>query len=65
MVKQVYQVHWYGGGAAPLERTLQACPENGFSLAMRPVFWRYISGDADTDPANIPAWTYYARRSST
>ena len=28
--KQVYQTYWYGGGAAPLERTLQACPDTVF-----------------------------------
>ena len=51
--EQIYQTYWYGGGAAPLERTLQACPETVF-IGHAPGFWRYISGDADTDPATYP-----------
>ena len=51
--KQVYQTYWYGGGAAPLERTLQACPETVF-IGHAPGFWRYISGDAEADPATYP-----------
>jgi predicted TIM-barrel fold metal-dependent hydrolase len=50
---QVYQQQWYGGGAEPLERTLRACPETIF-IGHAPGFWRYISGDADTDPATYP-----------
>ena len=51
--KQVYQTYWYGGGPGPLERALQACPETIF-IGHAPGFWRYISGDADTDPATYP-----------
>jgi predicted TIM-barrel fold metal-dependent hydrolase len=51
--KQIYQTYWYGGGAGPLERTLRACPETVF-VGHAPGFWRYISGDADTDPATYP-----------
>ena len=58
--KQVYQTHWYGGGAAPLERTLQVCPETIF-IGHAPGFWRYISGDADGRSGNIPAWTNQTR----
>ena len=51
--EEIYQTCWYGGGAAPLERTLQACPETVF-IGHAPGFWRYISGDADADPATYP-----------
>ena len=50
---RVYQQHWYGGGAEPLERTLKACPETIF-VGHAPGFWRYISGDESTDPAVYP-----------
>jgi len=51
--QQIYQPHWYGGGVEPLERTLQACPETIF-IGHAPGFWRYISGDADSDSATYP-----------
>ena len=51
--KQVYQTYWYGGGAGSLERALRACPETVF-IGHAPGFWRYISGDADTDSATYP-----------
>ena len=50
---QIYQTNWYGGGAEPLERTLKACPNTVF-IGHAPGFWRYISGDADSDPAVYP-----------
>lgn len=48
-----YQTNWYGGGAAPLERTLQACPDTVF-VGHAPGFWRFISGDEATEPAIYP-----------
>lgn len=44
-----YHAAWYGGSADNLERALRACPETTF-IGHGPGFWRYISGDADTDP---------------
>lgn len=49
----VYQPFWYGGGAEPLERTLQACPETIF-IGHAPGFWRYLSGDEATEQAIYP-----------
>lgn len=49
----VYQPHWYGGMPGPLERALQACPETIF-IGHAPGFWRYISADAERDPAMYP-----------
>ena len=51
--EQIYQTYWYGGGAAPLERTLKA-GSGTVVVGPAPEFWRYISGDADTDPATYP-----------
>jgi len=50
---QVYQNYWYGGGAGPLERALQACPQTVF-VGHAPGFWRYISGDEEGEPAIYP-----------
>lgn len=46
-----YHKTWYGGTADNLERALQACPETVF-LGHGPGFWRYISGDAESDPTD-------------
>lgn len=51
--QRVYQTHWYGGGAEPLARTLEACPETIF-IGHAPGFWRYISGDEPSEPAIYP-----------
>jgi predicted TIM-barrel fold metal-dependent hydrolase len=51
--KRVYQTYWYGGGIGSLERALQACPKTVF-IGHAPGFWRYISADADSDPATYP-----------
>jgi predicted TIM-barrel fold metal-dependent hydrolase len=51
--RQVYQKYWYGGGMDSLERALRACPETVF-IGHAPGFWRYISGDAEADPAVYP-----------
>jgi predicted TIM-barrel fold metal-dependent hydrolase len=51
--KLTYQPIWYGGGAAQLERALQACPETIF-IGHAPGFWRYISGDEPTASAQYP-----------
>lgn len=51
--RPVYQPYWYGGGIGALERALQACPDTVF-IGHAPGFWRYISGDADQDPAQYP-----------
>ena len=48
-----YQQYWYGGGAEPLERTLNACPETIF-VGHAPGFWRYISGDEASSPEAYP-----------
>mgnify|MGYP000014692040 FL=1 len=50
---QVYATNWYGGGAAPLERTLQACPDTIF-VGHAPGFWRFLSGDEGTESATYP-----------
>ena len=52
--KQVYQKYWYGGDMGALERALQACPKTVF-IGHAPGFWRYISGDAKTDPSIYPS----------
>lgn len=49
----IYQPYWYGGGADPLERALQSCPETIF-IGHAPGFWRYISGDEATEMAVYP-----------
>ncbi len=51
--KPVYQPYWYGGMPGPLERALQACPDTVF-IGHAPGFWRYISGDAEREPAPYP-----------
>lgn len=51
--KPVPQQMWFGGTVADLERALQLCPETLF-VGHAPGFWRYISGDAETDPEAYP-----------
>ncbi len=51
--RPVYQTHWYGGGAGPLERALAACPDTIF-IGHAPGFWRYISGDEESESAVYP-----------
>jgi len=51
--RRVYQEYWYGGTVLNLERALQACPET-IIIGHSPGFWREISGDADSDPAQYP-----------
>lgn len=50
---RVYQTYWYGGGAGPLERALQACPQTVF-VGHAPGFWRYLSGDEEHETAVYP-----------
>jgi predicted TIM-barrel fold metal-dependent hydrolase len=45
----VAQSMWFGGTVDHLERALQMCPETNF-IGHAPGFWRFISGDADTNP---------------
>jgi predicted TIM-barrel fold metal-dependent hydrolase len=52
--KPVYQRHWTGGGLDHLERALQACPGTIF-IGHAPGFWRGISADAASDPAQYPS----------
>jgi predicted TIM-barrel fold metal-dependent hydrolase len=47
--EMTYQNNWYGGTIDNLERALAACPGTIF-LGHAPGFWRYISGDAMTNP---------------
>jgi predicted TIM-barrel fold metal-dependent hydrolase len=47
--KPVPQASWFGGDVSNLERALQLCPETTF-IGHAPGFWRFISGDADTNP---------------
>jgi len=49
-----YQPLWYGGTVDHLERALLACPGTVF-IGHAPGFWREISGDAATAPAQYPA----------
>lgn len=49
----VKQKNWFGGTITNLERALQACPETIF-IGHAPGFWRYLSGDALTDPSPYP-----------
>jgi predicted TIM-barrel fold metal-dependent hydrolase len=49
----VPQDNWFGGTIARLESALQKCPETNF-VGHAPGFWRYISGDAETDPSPYP-----------
>lgn len=49
----VYQENWYGGEIGALEQALQACPDTVF-VGHAPGFWRHISGDEATDPAQYP-----------
>lgn len=51
--EMVYQPLWYGGTIDNLERALQACPKTTF-LGHAPGFWRYISGDAQSEPSAYP-----------
>lgn len=48
-----YQEKWYAGTIDNLERALIACPETNF-IGHAPGFWRCISGDAESDPAEYP-----------
>lgn len=48
-----YKSNWYGGTIDNLERTLIACPDTNF-IGHAPGFWRYISGNADTEPLGYP-----------
>jgi predicted TIM-barrel fold metal-dependent hydrolase len=45
----VAQKSWFGGTIKNVERALQLCPETNF-IGHAPGFWRYLSGDADTNP---------------
>ena len=47
--KPIPQLAWFGGDVDNLERALQLCPETTF-IGHAPGFWRFISGDAPTDP---------------
>jgi predicted TIM-barrel fold metal-dependent hydrolase len=47
--KPLPQQMWFGGTVDHLERALQMCPETIF-IGHAPGFWRFISGDADTNP---------------
>jgi predicted TIM-barrel fold metal-dependent hydrolase len=49
----VPQKSWFGGTVENLERALQLCPDTIF-IGHAPGFWRYISGDATTDPTPYP-----------
>ena len=51
--ERTFQPAWYGGTVERLENALQACPETIF-IGHAPGFWREISGDADTCPAQYP-----------
>ena len=51
--KYVYQPMWYGGTLDRLENALVACPNTVF-IGHAPGFWRYISGDAETEPEAYP-----------
>jgi len=48
-----YHTNWYGGGAQPLERTLQECPDTIF-VGHAPGFWRFLSGDEATETEIYP-----------
>ncbi|MEM7536425.1 MAG: amidohydrolase family protein [Chloroflexota bacterium] len=45
---------WYGGGIAPFERAVQACPETIF-IGHAPGFWAHISGDDLYDKVAYPS----------
>jgi predicted TIM-barrel fold metal-dependent hydrolase len=47
--KPVAQAQWFGGDVDNLERALQLCPQTNF-IGHAPGFWRFISGDAETNP---------------
>jgi predicted TIM-barrel fold metal-dependent hydrolase len=49
----VAQPNWFGGDVSNLERALQMCPETMF-IGHAPGFWRFISGDAQTNPQPYP-----------
>ena len=51
--KRTYVPSWYGGTVDNLERALEACPQTVF-IGHAPGFWREISGDAQSDPAEYP-----------
>jgi predicted TIM-barrel fold metal-dependent hydrolase len=51
--KMVEQEMWFGGTIDRIERALQLCPQTIF-IGHAPGFWRYISGDADTEPEAYP-----------
>jgi predicted TIM-barrel fold metal-dependent hydrolase len=45
--------YWYGGGFAPFERAVRACPGTIF-LGHAPGFWSHISGDDKFDKEGYP-----------
>ena len=49
----VAQHMWFGGTVDHLERALAMCPETNF-IGHAPGFWRFISGDAETNPQPYP-----------
>ncbi len=51
--KITYMPDWYGGTVDNLERALAACPQANF-IGHAPGFWRQISSDAKSDPAQYP-----------
>jgi hypothetical protein len=51
--KPAAQSMWFGGTIGNLENALQLCPETNF-IGHAPGFWRYISGDAESDPEAYP-----------
>ncbi len=47
------QQMWFGGDVTNLENALKLCPETTF-IGHAPGFWRFISGDAETDARPYP-----------
>ncbi len=47
------QKMWFGGDVDNLERAMQQCPQTIF-IGHAPGFWRFISGDAETDARPYP-----------
>ncbi|GIP39343.1 hypothetical protein J31TS4_26230 [Paenibacillus sp. J31TS4] len=45
---------WYGGGIAPFERAVAACPETIF-IGHAPGFWAHLSGDDQYDKVAYPS----------
>lgn len=44
---------WYGGGIAPFERAVRACPDTVF-IGHAPGFWAHLSGDDQYDKVPYP-----------